>query len=204
MKSRYVEVPDSDNVVRYVPPNRQKKHPVTGQTEGILWSAFQPRQNPDTGNIESGVSVYWMERHHGTKEERQLKAVQDHSRNYKPAKTAVYAIGNVENIKHICQQFGQQVRVMYDPRFEGDTHSEIRQMPFGNEHADLFAALASAVFVDSFRCVPHHISGPNIEPALSNSNYSAQSQDGAVKTEQSSSSTTGGTNSDMKIAAEKS
>lgn len=142
-------VPDSDHVARFVPKNKQTRHPETDEFISVGPAAFALRTD-DKG----GMSVNWVE-YFGPLNLQSMKQVMDaHIASLESGKlpvSGVYAIALVSKIRQQAQEHNKVVRVVHAPVPGNDAHAEIRH--FTDEDIELLDSLASDVFLGTYHIV---------------------------------------------------
>lgn len=135
-------LPDEDHVIRYVPWGRLRKA-EDDNVLGFLPQAFELRPEEDY------LSVNWIEYHDGDRETRirlSVWAIRDSFEKPLGGKSA-FAIGNVAQVKRICQTSGSRVRIIHEPILPNNPgHSAMRQIP--RDDLNLLDALATDAFTE--------------------------------------------------------
>ena len=142
MISKGSNLPDEDHVMRYVPWSRLRKD-EDENVFGILPQALAPREN------EQPLSLNWLEYFSGDRDQRIRDSVSVFRRSMRVEAKSGYGVGNVGQIKEICDSYGARVRIVYDPEADNLAHSEIRRLP--RDDLGLLDALAAQAFVDLVR-----------------------------------------------------
>lgn len=133
------QLPDTDHVVRHVPWTRLRKD-EDENVIGILPQALKLRDE------EEALSVDWLECFDGIHEDRIRQAVV-HFRSLRTiGPKSGFSIGNVGNIKRICNRQKSSIRIIYAPSKSNSAHSLIQRLP--REDMAVLEALATEVFVD--------------------------------------------------------
>ena len=105
---------------------------------GVFPQAFALRPNEDS------PSVNWIEYFDGDHETQIKKTVHELRLAIGVKKTSAFSVLNIAHIKDVCTKNGASVRVVYDPRTNIDTHSEIRRFP--RDDLALQESLAASAF----------------------------------------------------------
>ncbi len=146
-------IPDDHHVARFVPKNKQKRHPDTDEFQGLSGAAFALRAD-DKG----GLSVTWVE-FFGGLDAATVKNAAIAYRESLPSKniaaSAAFAIASGNAIKSSALRYKKRVRIVHDPVIGNDGHAEIRH--FTDEDHELLDVLASDVFLDI-----HMVAGMNL------------------------------------------
>ncbi len=139
MKKKGANLPDEDHVMRYVPWSRLRRD-ENEHVIGFLGQAFELRSD------ESELSVNWLEYFDGDKDRRIRESVRVLRNSRKVGSKSAYGIGNVGQIKRICEAGGTQVRIVYAPEENNLAHSVIRRLP--RDDSSLLEALAADAFTE--------------------------------------------------------
>lgn len=135
-------LPDSDHVIRRVSSSKLRRD-GDGNILGFLPQAFALRLG------EKSLSVNWLEIYESdhnaniTKTVWELRAANDIS------KKSAFGIGNVGNIKNVCKDNGALVKIVYAPRDNIPSHSDIRHLP--QDDLSLLQDLATNAFCELVR-----------------------------------------------------
>jgi hypothetical protein len=128
--------------MRRVAYNRQERDPDTDAFVGIFPDAFALR-SVDKGSL----SVTWLEYFGGNYSSNVSASIAVIGRCMKGSqKNAVFAIGNIGEIRKAGRARGYSVRVIYDPSACNFAHSAIRQI--APEDLEMLDELASDIFRD--------------------------------------------------------
>ena len=143
-------LPDGDHIARYVPWAKVDKDDCDN-VRGILWSAFQRRDDED------GLSVNWLERTGCENQEDALRTTVQFLRagGLEVKKKARLAVANVKKFKEVCASRETKVRIIHVPDDGNEPHSEVRQIP--REDLRLLEDLAR------FAVSSHHACGNHME-----------------------------------------
>jgi hypothetical protein len=139
MISKGANLPNDDHVMRYVPWTRLRKD-ENDQVVGFLPQAFALREG------EESLSFNWLEYFSGDRNQRVRESVQMFRRVRAVGAKSAYGVGNVRQIKGVCEANGARVRVVYEPETANPSHSGIRRLP--RDDLSLLEALAAQAFVD--------------------------------------------------------
>jgi hypothetical protein len=135
-------LPSEDHVIRYVPWGRLRKD-VDDNVLGVLPQAFELRET------ETYLSVNWVEYQEGDHDAQirlSVWAMRDSFEKKLGAKSA-FAVGNVQNIKDICQASGNRVRIVHEPELpKNPGHAAIRQL--ARDDMGLLDAMAADAFTE--------------------------------------------------------
>lgn len=117
-------LPEGDHFARYVPWAKVDKD-ADHNVRGILWTAFQRRENED------GLSVNWLERTGSPDQGVAMRVTVGllSSGGLEVKRKARLAISNVRQFKDICAARETKVRIVHAPDDGNEPHSEIRQIP---------------------------------------------------------------------------
>jgi len=140
--SRGSNLPDEDHVMRYVPWSRLRKD-EDENVIGILPQAFALKEEEQT------LSLNWLEYFSGDRDQRIRDSVSMFRRGMRVGAKSGYGVGNVGQIKEVCESYGARVRIVYEPEADNLSHSEIRRLP--RDDLSLLDALAAQAFVDLVR-----------------------------------------------------
>lgn len=133
-------LPDEDHVIRYVPWGRLRRDD-DDNVLGFLPQAFQRREG------EEYLSVNWVEFYEGIRAARVCLSVWALRDCRKVGAKSAFAIGNVRQVKEVCQEAGAGVRIVHEPdEPTNPAHSAIRRLP--REDLILLAALAEDAFTE--------------------------------------------------------
>jgi hypothetical protein len=137
-------LPDLDHVARFVPLNKQQRHPDTKAFEGVTAAAFSIRED-DRG----GLSTTWIE-FFGKKCIDSIRLAACAYRESQPSKKigsqALFAISNIAAVKEVALTYGKKLRVVHDPADGNAGHAEIRH--FDDDDLGLLETLATETFAE--------------------------------------------------------
>ncbi|HMI18791.1 MAG TPA: hypothetical protein VK533_04535 [Sphingomonas sp.] len=140
-------IPLADTITRFVPKNKQRRHPITDQFQGISAAGFALRAD-DKG----GLSVTWIE-HYGAARPDNLREAAIAFRESQPSKKigaeGAFACAKVSAVKAKSAAFKKKIRVVVAPVIGNPGHAEVRH--FTDDDIELLEALASDVFLDVVR-----------------------------------------------------
>lgn len=132
-------LPDQDHVIRHVPWARLLRD-EDDNILGFLPEAFALRPE------ETSISVNWLEYFDGDHKARTKKSIQGLRTTKNIGKKSAYGIGNVGNIKAVCQKSDVLVKIVYAPRNGNLPHSVMRHLP--RDDLTLLKALATDAFCE--------------------------------------------------------
>lgn len=133
------KLPDRDHVIRHVPWSRLRRD-ENDNVLGFLPEAFELRPE------EKSLSVNWLELFDGDHNYRTSKIINELRAAKKIGRKSAFGLGNVGNIKNICEKNGRMVKIVYAPTVGISSHSEIRHLPLDDK--SILEALATEAFVD--------------------------------------------------------
>jgi hypothetical protein len=139
MQAKITNLPDEDHVMRYVPWGKLRRD-GDDNVLGFLGEAFKLRPN------ENSLSVNWLEKFDGDREERILASVRMFRRTITVGTKSAFGVGNVIKIKEVCRARGVTVRIVHEPKDDNPSHSGIRRLP--RDDAILLDALAADAFAE--------------------------------------------------------
>jgi hypothetical protein len=125
------------HVMRYVPYNRLFKDD-DGNVTGFTAQAFSLRDNEDT------LSLNWLEYFDGDFQQQVEGSIKAFRAFMDVAKKSAFGIASVQSILDTYSKYGHQVRVVYFPEEDNQSHSEIRNAPRGE--LNVLEALATEAF----------------------------------------------------------
>lgn len=135
-------VPPEHHVMRFVPANRQHRHPDTDEFLGLLPSAMEL-----TKRDEGGLSVTWIEFYGPLgfqSKQTGAAAFRESLESKRVGAKGVFASGNVGEVLSAGERFGKTVRVVHVHEVENPGHAEVRH--FTDEDVALLDVLATEVF----------------------------------------------------------
>jgi hypothetical protein len=141
MQEKITNLPNEDHVMRYVPWGKLRRD-GDDNVLGFLAEAFKLR--PD----ETYLSVNWLEHFEfeGDREAQIQASVKTFRKTLNVGAKSAFGIGNVARIKEVCSARDVDVRIVYEPKDENQSHSAIRRLP--RDDAMLLDALAADAFVE--------------------------------------------------------
>jgi len=148
MQAKHTNLPNEDHVMRYVPWGKLLKD-EDDNVLGFLGEAF--RRRPD----EEALSVNWLEYFAGEREVKIEASVKTFRSSLKVGPKSAFGIGNVARIKQLCRTRGANVRIVYEPEDNNQSHSGIRRLPRDDD------MLLDALAADSFLELIHNTSIPS-------------------------------------------
>lgn len=128
---------DHNHVIRHIPWSKLRRD-EDDNVLGFLPQAFALRPN------EEALSVNWLEIYDGSHECRIKKTIHELRSVQKINKKSAFGIANVGIIKEVCKKNNNSVKVVFTPRSNIPSHSEIRH--FSSEESALLEALAAEAF----------------------------------------------------------
>ena len=135
-------LPDSDHIARFVPFNKQYRHPDTGELLGLTAAAFAIR-NDDRG----GLSSTWIE-FFGEKSAESIASAAVAFRESQPSKKlgkqSLFAIAAISQAKADALLFKKSIRVVHDPVPGNPGHAEVRH--FDDDDLELLEYFARETF----------------------------------------------------------
>jgi hypothetical protein len=139
MQATITNLPDDDHVMRYVPWGKLRRD-GDDNVLGFLGEAFKLK--PD----ENSLSVNWLEYFEGDREAKIQASARTFRRTIKVGTKSAFGIGNVGKIKEVCRTRGANVRIVYEPLDDNQSHSGIRRLP--RDDTILLDALAADAFTE--------------------------------------------------------
>ena len=137
-------LPDADHVARFVPHNKQHRHPDTDAFLGVTAAAFAIRED-DKG----GLSTTWIEFF----EAKPLDAIRaaacafrESQPSKKIGKKALFALARIADTKAVALAYKKKIRVIHDPVHGNPAHAEIRH--FDDDDLELLEVFATETFAE--------------------------------------------------------
>jgi hypothetical protein len=141
MPPKYHDLPDADRVMRFVPWKKLRRD-EEDNVVGFLPEAFQLRPE------EASLSVNWVE--FFPESSNQLhECVRAFRNSMSVGAKSAFAVGNVGQIKEVCQGRGSKIRILHEPKDGEPAHSGIHRLP--RDELLLLAALADDAFTEMVR-----------------------------------------------------
>lgn len=139
-KASVSPVPDNDDILRYVSPNRIRRDEES-KPIGVLYAAFQLRSG------EQYLSAGWLDYYSGARPERLRAAAAAYDASplcIKPS--GGFAIGRVGSIKDAGKAFGQSFRIVHEPSRGLGSYVAVRQ--YRDDERELLELLANEAWAE--------------------------------------------------------